>query len=301
MKVLVTGATGLIGSEICKLLLQNGIKVNYLTTSKNKISQENNFNGFYWNPNTGVIDENCFLDVTTIIHLAGATIAKRWTPVYKEEIIESRVLSSNLLFKTLKNNPHQVKQFISASAIGIYPDSLDDFYDENFKNFNNSFLTNVVVKWEEAVNQIERLNVTVCKIRIGLVLSDKGGALAEIIKPTKFGLGAAFGSGKQLQSWIHISDLANIFIFAAQNNLKGVFNAVAPQPVTNKVLSQETAIALQKPFFLPNIPKFLMKIVLGEMHTLLFESQHVSANKIQRQGFVFKFNNIKNALADLLK
>jgi uncharacterized protein len=301
MKVLVTGATGLIGSEICKLLLQNGIKVNYLTTSKNKISQEQNYNGFYWNPNTGVIDENCFLDVTTIIHLAGASIAKRWTPAYKEEIIESRVLSSNLLFKTLKNNPHQVKQFISASAIGIYPDSLDNFYDEDFKNFNNSFLTNVVVKWEEAVNQIERLNIIVCKIRIGLVLSNKGGALAEIVKTTKLGLGAAFGSGKQLQSWIHISDLANIFIFAAQNNLKGVFNAVAPQPVTNKVLSQETAIALQKPFFLPNIPKFFMKIVLGEMHTLLFESQNVSSNKIQQQGFVFKFNNIKNALANLLK
>lgn len=300
MKVLITGATGLVGNEICSLLLQNGIKVNYLTTSKSKIEHQANYNGFFWNPTTGIIDENCLLDVTTIIHLAGASIAKKWTPTYKEEIIESRVLSSNLLYKTLKNNPHEVKQFISASAIGIYPDSLENFYTEDFKDFNNSFLSNVVVKWEDAVSQIERLNIKVCKLRIGLVLSEFGGALAEIIKPTQLGLGAAFGTGKQYQSWIHIHDLANLFLFALQNNLDGVYNAVSPTPVTNHELCKITAKTLKKPFFLPNIPKFIMKIVLGEMHTLLFESQNVSSKKIEKAGFQFEYKSIYSALQQLL-
>ncbi len=300
MKVLVTGATGLIGSEIVKLFLQNGIKVNYLTTSKSKIENQLNYNGFYWNPSTGIIDENCLIDVTTIIHLAGASISKKWTPAYKEEIIESRVFSSNLLYTTLKNNPHQVKQFISASAIGIYPDNPDNIYSEDFQNFNNSFLSNVVIKWEDAVNQIERLDIKVCKLRIGLVLSDQGGALAEIVKPTKLGFGAAFGSGKQFQSWIHIHDLARLFLYSFQNNLSGIFNAVSPAPVTNQELSEITAQTLHKPFFLPNIPKFIMKLAFGEMHTLLFESQNVSSKKVEKIGFKFQYKSIYSALEQLL-
>ena len=301
MKVLITGATGLIGSEIVALLLQNGIKVNYLTTSKDKIEHQPNYNGFYWNPESGIIDENCFIEVNTIIHLAGASISKTWTPKYKQEIIESRVLSSNLLYSVLKNNPHQVKKFISASAIGIYPDSLSEVYTEEFTRFNNSFLSNVVVKWEESALQFERLKIDVCILRTGLVLSLKGGALLEIVKPTKLGLGAAFGSGKQMQSWIHIHDLANMYLFAIQNNIFGVFNAVAPSPVNNYELTSTIAKTLNKPFFLPKIPKFVLKLILGEMHTILFESQNVSADKILKEGFTFEFKTINSALQNLLK
>lgn len=301
MKVLVTGGTGLVGSEITNLLLQNGIKVNYLTTSKAKIEHESNYNGFYWNPSNGVIDENCLIGVKAIIHLAGASIAKRWTNAYKQEIIESRVLSTNLLFNVLSKNPHQVKQFISASAIGIYPSSFDVSYNEDFKDFDNGFLSNVVFKWEESVNQIERLNIAVCKLRIGLVLAKNGSALAEIVKPTKLGLGAAFGSGKQMQSWIHIHDLANMFLFAIKNQLQGVYNAVGPTPVTNSELSKTTAQILEKPFFLPNIPQFAMKLFLGEMHVLLFESQNVSSKKIASLGFQFQYKTVFSALQQILK
>ena len=301
MKVLITGATGLIGKEITELLLQNGIKIHYLTTSKNKIQHQPNFTGFYWNPQTGVIDENCFLGVSAIIHLAGASIAKRWTKKYKQEIIESRVLSGNLLFSALKNNPHEVKQFISASAIGIYPDSLKNFYHEDFQNFDNTFLSNVVVKWEESANQIERLNIKVCKIRIGLVLSTKGGALKEILKPAKLGLGAPFGSGKQMQSWIHIHDLANVFLYAVQNNLSGIFNGVAPNPVSNQELTATVAKELNKSLILPNIPKFLMELVLGEMHTILFESQNVDSQKLLNLGFEFEYKTIYTAIKQLLQ
>lgn len=300
MKILITGATGLVGESLTQLLLQNGIKVNYLTTSKGKIKYQPNYNGFYWDPESGIIDENCLIGVKAIIHLAGANIAKRWTPQYKEEIIESRVLSTNLIFNTLKNNPHHIKQFISASAVGIYPDSLKNYYSEEYTNFNDSFLSNVVVKWEDAVNQIERLNINVCKLRIGLVLSAKGGALPQILKPIKLGLGAPFGSGKQMQPWIHIHDLVAMFLFALQNNLIGTFNAVAPFPVTNQELTSEAAQILNKSFFMPNIPRFVMKWSLGEMHTLLFESQNVSAQKIIQAGFDFKYKTIHTALEDLL-
>jgi len=300
MKILITGATGLVGNALTELLLQNGIKVNYLTTSKNKIQYHPNYQGFYWDPESGIIDENCLIGVKAIIHLAGASIAKRWTPQYMQEIIESRVLSSNLLYTTLKNNPHHVKQFISASAIGIYPDSLQNFYTEEFKDFNDSFLSNVVVKWEQSVNQIERLNINVCKLRTGLVLSTKGGAFPQLLKPINLGIGSAFGSGKQMQSWIHIYDLANMFLFALENNLSGTYNAVGPSPVTNHELIFEMAQMLNKPFFMPNVPRLAMKLILGEMHTLLFESQNVSSQKITQAGFVFKYKTIHTALEQLL-
>ena len=301
MKVLITGATGLVGTAITELLLQNGMKINYLTTNKNKIEHQPNYNGFYWSPESGVIDENCLIGVNTIIHLAGASIAKRWTSKYKQEIIESRVLSANLLFNALKNNPHQVKQVISASATGIYPDSLKNYYFEDFTKFNDSFLSNVVVKWEESVNQIERLNINVCKLRIGLVLSTKGGALPEILKPINLGIGSPFGSGKQMQSWIHIHDLANMFLFVLQNNLHGIYNAVTPSPVTNYELNHAAAKISEKPFFMPNIPRFFMKLILGEMHTLLFESQNVNAQKIKTAGFEFQYKSIQSALKQLLE
>ena len=301
MKVLITGATGLVGTALTELLLQNGMKVNYLTTSKNKIEHQPNYNGFYWSPESGVIDENCLIGVKTIIHLAGASIAKRWTPKYKEEIIESRVLSANLLFNALKNNPHQVRQFISASAIGIYPDSLNNYYSEDFIRFDDTFLSNVVVKWEESVNQMERLSISVCKLRTGLVLSTKGGALPEILKPIKMGIGSAFGTGKQMQSWIHIHDLVNMFMFALQNNLQGVYNAVATSPITNYELNYTIAQVLEKPFFMPNIPRFVMKLTLGEMHTLLFESQNVNNQKIKTAGFEFQYKSIQSAINQLLE
>ena len=301
MKVLITGATGMIGSELASLFLQNGISVHYLTTSKNELKSENNFHGFYWNPEQGIIDENCMLGVDSIIHLAGATISKRWTESYKQEIIESRIVSANLLYKLLKNNPHQVKQFVSASAIGIYPDSLTKTYTEDEKSVDASFLGNVVVKWEESVDKFRLLDIKVCKIRTGLVLSKKGGMLQELVKPIKMGIGSPFGSGKQWQSWIHIHDLVHLYFFVVQNQWQGIYNAVAPNPVPNAALTEAVAKKLHKPFFMPNIPKFLMKIILGEMHILLFTSQKVSAQKAIDNGFEFKYKTLEPALTDLLQ
>lgn len=301
MKILITGATGLIGNELVTLLLQNGVTVHYLTTSKNKIESQPNYKGFFWNPNQGIIDENALMGVDSIIHLAGASISKRWTSKYKQEIIESRILSSNVLFKALKDNPHSVKQIVSASAVGIYPDDLTALYTEEEAQVNDSFLGKVVVKWEESVNKFKLLNIKVCKLRTGLVLSNKGGALVEMEKPIKMGIGSPFGSGKQMQSWIHIHDLVEMYFYAVKCELNGVFNAVAPHPVTNKKLTQEIASVLKKPLFMPNIPRFLMQLILGEMHTILFDSQNVSSKKIENEGFVFEYKQVDKALKSLLE
>lgn len=300
MRVLITGATGLVGNELVSLLLNRGIQINYLTTSKSKIRKEDSYTGFYWNPEKGVIDEDCINGVDVIIHLAGAPIAKRWTESYKKEILSSRTATTNMLYDLLKSKENNVHQFISASAIGIYPDSMDEVYSEDNTAVDNSFVGKVVEKWEEVVDKIKELKIRVAKIRIGLVLSAKGGMLAELAKPVSYGVGSAFGSGKQIQSWIHIEDLVEIFFYVLNNEMEGVFNAVAPYPVSQNDLVKCVAKVLKKPYFMPNVPKFVMKMMLGDMSMLMFTSQNVSAKKIIATGYQFKFLSLEKAIANEL-
>lgn len=290
----------MIGSELSALLLQNGHSVHYLTLSPKDLKDEPNFKGFLWNPQQGVIDENCMLGVDVVIHLAGAPISGRWTERYKQEIIESRIVSANLLYKLLKNNPHQVRQFLSASAIGVYPDDLSKTYSEDEKEVDASFLGQVVVKWEASVDKFKSLNINVCKIRTGLVLSKKGGMLQELIKPIGMGMGAPFGSGRQWQSWIHVDDLVHQYYFAVLKGWQGIYNATAPHPVTNAQMTKAIAGKLKKPLWLPHIPRFVMKLVLGEMHLLLFTSQKVSSQKAVDNGFEFRYPTLESALENLL-
>lgn len=301
MTILVTGATGLIGQELVGLLLQNGHTVHYLSTSRTKLVSNSSYKGYYWNPKTAEIDVAAFTDVDVIVHLAGANVAQRWTTDYKEEIIQSRVLSTQLLFKTLQQITHKVTQIVAASAIGIYPNSLSSIYHETDLDIDDSFLGNVVKRWESEVSQFEKLEMVVTKIRIGIVLAKDGGALKEMAKPIRMGLGAAFGSGQHYQSWIHIHDLAAIFYFVIQNKLAGVYNGVSPYPVTNEDLTKAIARTIEKPLFLPNIPQFVMKLLLGEMHEILFSSQHVSSRKLLDENFQFKYASLDKALAELLK
>lgn len=299
MKILITGATGLIGKKLVKLLLAKNHSINYLTTSKSKILKKANYQGFYWNPQEGKIDENCIYNVDVIIHLAGANIANRWTNAYKQEIIESRTLSSELLFNLVRKNSNQIKQFISASGTAIYPESVSKVYDETATETEDSFLSNVVKRWEESVTVFQVLGTKVCKIRTGIVLSNVGGALPEMVKPIKMGFGAAMGNGKQIQSWIHIDDLVALYYFAVENHLEGIYNAVTQNPVSNQELTTVIAQTLKKPLFLPNIPQFIMKLLLGEMSYLLFSSKNLSSQKIIDVGFQFQFPEIKKAIANL--
>lgn len=299
--VLITGATGLIGQEIVNICHQEKMTVHYLTTSKHKISNTVHYRGFYWNPETKAIDVACFDGVSVIINLVGASISKRWTARYKHEILTSRIQTTQLLLDTITTHNIPITHMVSASAIGIYPNSLTNYYSEAQQQVSDSFLGEVVAQWEAAVDQFSTVGITVAKLRIGLVLSKDGGALPEIVKPIRFGAGAAFGTGEQWQSWIHVHDLARMFVFALTHNLEGVYNGVAPNPVSNTELTKAVAEYLDKPLVLPNIPKFVMKIALGEMSMLLFESQRVSASKIKDAGFDFEFQNIHAAINAIYK
>ncbi|MEJ1223504.1 TIGR01777 family oxidoreductase [Sediminicola sp. 1XM1-17] len=297
MKVLITGATGLVGSAIVELCQKKNIDVNYLSTSKNKIVSKPNYTGYYWNPSRGEIDLACFDGVTSIINLAGVSISKRWTNSNKKAILNSRIDSLRTLRNGLEQaDPSNIESFVTASAIGIYPSSLSNYYAENEQAVDDSFLGEVVEAWESEADTFKKFNFSVAKIRIGLVLSAEGGALPEMAKPINNYVGAAFGSGDQWQSWIQIKDLARMFLFVANNKLQGVYNGVAPNPICNNKLVKEIAKQLNKPLILPNIPKFAMKLILGEMSYILFASQRVSSKKIEEEGFVFHYQNICKAL-----
>lgn len=300
MKVLITGATGLIGKELVSALLDNGAQIHYLTTSEKRIKNEPNCKGFLWNSDSGYVDPDCIDGVEAIIHLAGAPIAKRWTDAYKKEIIDSRIKTADILYTLLKNHPNNVHHFISSSAIGIYPDSLTKVYSEDETQFDDSFLSRIVQQWEASADKFKDLGLRVAKVRTGLVLSGKGGMLKEVSGPVKFGVGSAFGSGKQMQSWIHIDDQVGIYAYILSNELEGAYNAVAPFPVTNEELIKQVAKAMDKPYFMPNVPRFAMKLLLGEMHTILFDSQNVSAKKIIAAGYQFKFLSLEKALKEEL-
>jgi uncharacterized protein (TIGR01777 family) len=299
MKVLITGATGLVGKALTKMLLERGDAVNYLTTRSSKITKDKNYKGFLWNTKSQEIDKACFEGVNVIINLAGASVAKRWTSSHKKVILESRLSSLNLLYNSLSEIEHSVKHLVSASAIGVYPSSLTKLYDEEEGHLSEDFLGDVVQKWERSADSFIDLNIEVTKLRIGIVLSGNGGALEQMADPIKKYVGAPLGSGQQWQSWIHIEDLARMFCHVIEEENTGVFNAVAPNPVNNKELTKAIAKALNKPLILPPVPKFALKLLLGEMAQIVLGSQLVSADKIQEEGFVFEYSQVEKVLEEI--
>ncbi|MAZ71994.1 MAG: TIGR01777 family protein [Flavobacteriaceae bacterium] len=299
MKILITGATGLIGTQLTKYCLEGGIHVNYLTTSKNKIEDLPNYKGFYWNPETGEIDVNAFTNVIAIVNLVGATISKKWTKNYKKTILESRTQTANLLFNTLKDIDHTILHFISASGVSIYPSDTSKLYTEENTEVSRSFLGEVVLAWEAAADQFETLGMRVAKIRTGVVFAKEEGAFQKIKDPIEKGMGAPLASGDQWISWIHLQDIAGIYIHVLKNGLEGVYNAVAPNPVTNKNLTFKIASALGKNIWLPNVPAWVLKLVLGERASLVLESQMVSCKKIETTGYKFMFVNVNYAIKKL--
>ena len=300
MTVLITGATGLIGTEVTKKCLDAGWNVHYLSTGKDKIKSLSNLKGFYWNPEAHEIDTAAFSGVTVIINLVGAPVSKYWSARYKKVILNSRIESTKLIFKTLQNMEHEVNHFISASGISVYPDSKTKLYSEEDAEIDTSFLAGVVVEWEKAANDFKKLGIDVAIVRTGLVLDGKGGALAEMIKPIKLWLGANLASGTQWQSWIHITDVVGIYFHILTNELEGVYNAVAPNPVTNNKLTKQIANQVKRPIWLPNIPAAFLRLIFGEMAGILIESKMVSSKKIEQLSYDFQYKSIEAALEDLL-
>lgn len=296
--ILITGASGLVGSRLTALLKQKSYQVSHLSRSKS----ESPIPTFTWDVSKQKIESGAMDQANAIIHLAGAGIAdKRWTAERKKEILDSRVKSTELLYETLKKDKHQVKTFVSASAIGIYGFAgSETVFDEDSEPAGD-FLADVVKQWEAAVDKIETLGIRVVKIRIGILLSEQGGALKEMMQPIKWGVGSPLGSGKQFLSWIHIDDVCQIFMKAIEDEqMNGAYNAVGPHPATNKELTSAIAKVLQKPLWLPNVPSFVLKIILGEMADLVLKGSQVSSDKIQEGGYEFLFPELSQALENLL-
>lgn len=305
MKILITGATGLVGRALVALCHKQGISVNYLTTSHNKIVKEPDYKGFYWNPSSGEIDKEAFNGVTTIVHLAGASIAQRWTESNKQRIKDSRIKSAGLLYGALKGFstsklPITVKHVLFASAIGCYPSSPTNYYNEQYVGYASGFLGEVVQEWEASITQFEQLDIATAIIRTGIILDKNDGALPKIMQPIKMYVGAPIGTGEQWQSWIHIEDMARMYMHAITKGLVGVYNGVGPNPVTNQKLTKQAAQILNKPLLLPKVPAFVLKTILGAMATIVLESQKVDATKIQESGFRFNYPTLDQALRDLL-
>jgi uncharacterized protein len=295
-KILITGGSGGLGRQLTDLLLSKGYTVAHLSRGEVK---DKRVQTYHWDVNKGVIDENSVEGVDTIIHLAGAGIAdERWTDQRKKVIIESRTKSIALVYDLLKRKSNKVRMVISASGIGYYSDRGDELLTEDNPPADD-FLGQCCVLWEQAVDKGAELGLRIAKFRTGVVLDKHAGALPKLAAPVKFGFGAALGSGRQWMPWIHWQDVAAMYLFAIEQEVSGVYNMAAPNPVTNAQLTKAVAKHLSKPLWLPNVPAFALKLALGEMSTLVLGSTKASADKIEQAGFHFKFDSIDKALTDI--
>jgi uncharacterized protein (TIGR01777 family) len=290
--ILITGGSGLVGQRITALLEKKGYEVAWLSRSPQDRKT------FLWNVEKGEIDSEAMEWADEVVHLAGAGVAeKRWTPERKKLILESRTQSTQVLLTAIKNAQSKPSTFISASAVGYYGFNTGTALVDENSPAGNDFLAEVVIAWENEVKKMESLQLRTVLLRIGIVLDAEGGALGEMLKPP---VAAPLGTGDQWMSWIHVEDLARMFVFALEKTtLQGVFNAVGPHPATNQQLTKEAAIAKRKPYVGIGVPGFALKLVLGEMAAMVLGGNRVSSQKIQKAGFEFEFPVLKNALKDL--
>ncbi|MEA5140761.1 TIGR01777 family oxidoreductase [Arcicella rigui] len=301
MNVLITGGSGLVGTRLTQILLANGFTVSHLsrkptnTTGKVKI--------YHWDIENGIIDEKALLEADYLVHLAGAGIAdEKWTEERKKEIIDSRTKSLRLITASLQTLPHKIQAFTSASGIGFYgADTGEEHISEQY-TAGDDFVAECCTQWEAVADEIQNLGIRTSKLRIGIVLSTKGGALPKILLPVRFGVGAALGTGKQYQSWIHIDDLCELFIKSlTDESMNGVYNAVAPKPVTNYELTKTSAEILKRPFFMPNVPAWTLKLVFGEMSIIVLGGNYILNQRISLEtDFQYQYSTVKKALESLL-
>lgn len=290
-KVVLTGGTGLIGKRLTSLLENNGHEVVVLTRTPKKEHE------FAWDISKNYIDEKALESVDYIIHLAGAGIAdKKWTIHRKQEIINSRVKSAELLLKKVKDQKLPLKAFISSSGIGYYGAVTSEIiFTEEDPSFDD-FISEICQRWEKSAFEFETEQIRTVALRTGVVLSAQGGALSKMKTPVI----TPVGSGKQYLPWIHIDDLCQLYIYVLENStISGVFNAVAPEHHTNSSFSKAFAKSLKRPFIPLGVPGFLLRLIFGELAIILLKGSRVSSEKIESKGFTFQFPTLQNAFKNL--
>lgn len=297
-KILISGGSGLIGKALSKLLVQNNHQVVWLSR------EAGNWEGiqkYKWDWKTNQIDENALQGVDIVINLTGAGIVeKAWTKKYKQEILDSRVQSTNLLIQSIQKNNLHLKSFIGASAVGFYgADISKEVFHEN-SGVGDDFLANTCKKWENAYTPAKSFADQFVILRIGVVLDRNGGAYPKMAMPFKYGIGAVLGTGKQLLPWIHLEDLCRMFLFFVDHpTISGTYNAVSSEIASNRYFSELMAKSFKKPILLPNVPIFILKLLLGERHVTITKGLIISNQKILNAGFKFIHTELKAVLNEL--
>ena len=299
MKVIIPGGSGLIGSSLARLLISKGYVP--VIVSRSKVNINSNIETAEWNPYSEELDTKPFEDTDAVINLSGYPIAAgRWTKKRRKLIYDSRIITTKKLVSIFEQLDKKPQIFIAGSAVGYYGDRGDEVLDEK-SSPGNDFAARVCNDLEQEAVKAEKLGIRTVRIRTGVVLSKSGGALAKMLLPFKMGLGGRLGSGSQYFPWIHETDLVKIFLYCLENTkIGGAVNGVSPGIVTNKEFTRELGKALKRPAVFP-VPAAGLKLILGEMSSVLLGSQRAEAKKIIEAGFKFEFENIEDALLDCLR
>ncbi len=298
-KVLVTGGTGLVGKHLCRRLLEQGHEVTSLSRTK---SPDNEIPSYLWDLEKRSIDPEAVFSADYLVHLAGTNIGgKRWTNKRRQQILDSRVRSGEIIFNQVITQNKQPRAYITASAVGYYGAVTTAEPFEETSAPSDDFLGQTCSAWEHVADKFSGMGVRSVKIRTGIVLSKDGGTLSKLSMPVRLGLGAALGDGKQYIPWIHIDDLCNIYLQAIEDaNMRGAYNAVAPEQVTNKEFTRKMAHVLTKPLWLPNIPTTALRLILGDMSQMLVYGSKISPEKIVSSGYQFLFPDLGSALENCM-
>jgi uncharacterized protein (TIGR01777 family) len=299
LKITISGASGLIGRRLLKMLAADGHALHVLSRHAGtnlppgvKISP--------WDPLKGEPPADALREADAVIHLAGEPVAQRWTPEVKQKIRGSRVAGTEHLVQAISKLPQPPKTLLCASAIGYYGSRGDEVLTE-VSGPGSDYLSEVCIAWEKAAQAAEALGVRVVRVRIGVVLDARGGALAKMLPPFKMGVGGKVGNGRQWMSWIHAEDLAGIFRLALTSAaINGAVNGTAPNPVTNADFTRALAAALRRPAIFP-VPPLALKLMFGEMSEVLLGSQRVAPQAAEASGYQFQFPHVGAALADVVK
>jgi uncharacterized protein (TIGR01777 family) len=290
----ITGGNGLVGRAVHKTLEAQGHEVRILTRNPRKPGE------FAWNPSTFFVDSAALDGVHGVIHLAGASVSERWTASHKRAIMDSRIQGAETLYRAIEIMNQRPEVMVSASAVGIYPNSLDRVYTEK-DGGAVGFLGDVVRAWESQADRFANLGLRVAKIRIGIVLGHGGGVLGTLLPVFRLGLGSALGDGQHWMPWIHVDDLASMIArLALDANLRGTWNGVGPKSTTNHEFSQTLAKVLKKPFWAPAPPAWALRLVLGEMAQIALMSTHCSAQQWIDLGFTYQHGSLESALGELV-
>ena len=298
MNILITGATGLVGKEVCKKLQADGHHIRILKRNAAPNSTE-----FEWDIKKGYIDENAFTNIDAILHLAGATIGRRWTASYKKELYDSRIASTRLLKSYCEKLSIQLKCYISASGISYYGTfTSDKILSEKDPMYRHDFIAELTKDWELAADEFSSISQRVIKLRISPVLSKNGGSFEKLKSITNYNLACGIGSGKQWFNWIHLEDLVELISYSFKyDRMNGAYNVAADEIPTQRDFMKTLAKEKNKFFFPFPIPSFILKIAMGEMSEIALKGTRVSNEKLKNAGFSFKYPKLKSALDNLLK